>query len=111
MKINYSKNTIEIAGQEIDVFRIENDQNGNPRYVIHYLDLLTEDEVKQITEETNELLKAFPFEYFSAPYRMFKAALNKARKMGGKKYRGKWFGGGIVFQSYNLRDSLKTLFS
>ena len=86
MKLNYSKNTIKIAGQDIDAFRIENDQNGNPRYVIHYLNVPTKEGT-------------------------FDAALNKARKIGGKKYRAKWFGGGIVFQSYNLRDSLKTLFS
>lgn len=65
----------------IEVFRVENDVNGNPRYVIHFLD---------VSENYNE-------------------ALFKARKIGGKKYRAKWFGGGIVFSSYNLNEDLKII--
>ena len=65
----------------VEVFRIENDVNGNPRYVIHFLDL---------SENYNE-------------------SLFKARKIGGKKYRAKWFGGGIVFSSYNLNEDLKIM--
>ena len=65
----------------IEVFRVENDVNGNPRYVIHFLDLSTN----------------------------YNDALFKARKIGGKKYRAKWFGGGIVFSSYNLEHDLKII--
>ena len=32
----------------------------------------------------------------------FEMALKRAKEIGGKKYRGKEYGGGIVFQSYNL---------
>lgn len=53
-----------------EVCRIENDVNGNGRYVVHYL-------------------------AFGENYNM---ALNAARRYGGKKYRAKWYGGGIVFQ-------------
>ena len=32
---------------------------------------------------------------------MYRIALNKATKIGGKKYHNKQYGGGIVFQTYN----------
>lgn len=64
---------------KIECYRVNNDVNGNPRYVIHYLDL---------HNDYNEALKI-------------------SRKFGGKVYRGKDFGGGIVFQSYSLRHTLK----
>lgn len=57
-----------------DFKRVKNDYCGNPRYVLHFLSL---------GANYNEALK-----------------LSKA--FGGCKYRGKDFGGGIVFQSYNL---------
>lgn len=66
---------------DIEVFRVDNDVNGNPRYVIHY--------------------HILAFNY--------NEALIKARKIGGKKYRAKWFGGGIVFSSYNLKHDLKII--
>ena len=66
-------------GNKIECYRVNNDVNGNPRYVIHYLDL---------HDDYNEALKI-------------------SRKFGGKVYRGKDFGGGIVFQSYSLRHTLK----
>jgi hypothetical protein len=40
---------------------------------------------------------------------MYKEAVFKARKIGGKKYRGKDFGGGIVFQSYNLQSLVNNI--
>ena len=70
--------TATINGNVIDYWCINNDANGNPRYVVHYLSIaLTYD-----------------------------AAVEKARKIGGKKYNTKWFGGGIVFQSYNVDQYL-----
>lgn len=36
---NYTKNYITIAGQEIPYYKVDHDVNGNPRYVIHFLDL------------------------------------------------------------------------
>jgi hypothetical protein len=36
----------------------------------------------------------------------FNLALQKARKVGGKIYRGKDFGGGIVIQSYNILETI-----
>jgi hypothetical protein len=66
--------------------RVNNDVNGNPRYVVHYLALLTDKE------------KYGP--YLPNGYEI---ALRRSRAFGGKKYRGKGYGGGIVFQSYNTQ--------
>jgi hypothetical protein len=54
--------------------RINNDTNGNPRYVVHYL---------QVAES-------------------YERALYLARKIGGRKFHNKQYGGGIAFQSYNI---------
>lgn len=54
--------------------RINNDTNGNPRYVCHYL---------QIADT-------------------YERALFLARKIGGRKFHNKQYGGGIAFQSYNI---------
>lgn len=57
-----------------DFTRTNSDIYGNPRYIIHFLNLAnTFDEAKKI-----------------------------ANKLGGAKYRGKDYGGGLVFQSYSL---------
>ena len=56
--------------------RVNNDVNGNPRYVVHFL-----------TISNN-----------------YDDALILAKKIGGKKFHNKQFGGGIVFQSYNIKD-------
>jgi hypothetical protein len=69
--------------------RINNDINGNPRFVVHFLDLLNEGEGEGL--RTLEKLDL---------------ALKKARKVGGKMYRGRDFGGGIVFQSYNIQETI-----
>jgi hypothetical protein len=58
--------------------RINNDINGNPRYVIHFLQLSND----------------------------YTRALYLAKQLGGKKFHNKQYGGGIVFQSYNT-DILK----
>jgi hypothetical protein len=80
--------------------RVNNDINGNPRYVIHFLDLLTDKEQDEIKAN------ARPFQFIND---MYNEAINKAKTIGGKKYRGKDFGGGIVFQSYNLYDTAKDI--
>lgn len=72
--------------------RINNDVNGNPRYVIHFLELLNDEE--KITLPWN-----VKYEY----------AVKKANKIGGKKFNNKQYGGGIVFQSYNLDDTWKAI--
>lgn len=68
----------------IDFFRIDNDVNGNPRYVVHYLSIPIDEDVPALKQ--------------------YECALKKAKKIGGRKYAAKWFGGGIVFQSYSLQE-------
>ena len=69
----------------IEFTRVNNDFYGNPRYVTHFFSLLKKEE--QTLSNYN-------------------LAVKRANKLGGKKYRGSDFGGGIVFQSYNL-DGLR----
>ena len=69
----------------IEFTQVNNDFYGNPRYVAHFFSFLKEDE--QTLSNYN-------------------LAVKRANKLGGKKYRGNDFGGGIVFQSYNL-DGLR----
>ena len=73
----------------IETVKINSDSNGNPRYVVHFLDFLTEDEKQSYSIKTYQ--------------RLINLALERSRKVGGKKYRAKWYGGGIVIQSYNIR--------
>ena len=70
-----------INGKEIIVYKVNNCVNGNPRYVIHFLDINSD----------------------------YNRALEISRRIGGKKYRAKWFGGGIVISSYNIVEDLKQI--
>ncbi len=70
--------------------RINNDINGNPRYVTHFLNLINETDNNQAPDDLNRI-----------PW-LYKRAADKAKKIGGKKYRARWFGGGLVFQSYYI---------
>lgn len=74
----------------IDWTRINNDGNGNPRYVCHYNELLTD-------IEKGSVISSFEDRY--------KLALKRAHKIGGRKFHNKQYGGGIVFQSYNLHKT------
>jgi len=59
----------------VTFWNITPDMYGNPRYVFHFTSL-----DKTYTD-----------------------AIWKAKRLGARVYRGKWFGGGLVFSSYNLR--------
>jgi hypothetical protein len=58
----------------IEFTRVSNDVNGNPRYVCHFLNIAED----------------------------YQTAVKLANKIGGRKYHNKSYGGGIVFQSYNI---------
>jgi len=80
MSINSS--TVKIYnGEEIEVCRIDNDSNGNPRYVFHFLTLSDD----------------------------YGRSCWIANKFGGRKYTAKWYGGGIVLQSYNIQAELSKI--
>jgi len=65
----------------IEFTRVNNAVNGKPRYVTHFFSLLKDEE---------QTLSNYGL------------ACKRANKLGGKKYRGSDYGGGIVFQSYNI---------
>jgi predicted lactoylglutathione lyase len=83
----------------IDFTRINNDINGNPRYVCHYSEFINDND-KETARKMSQNLKPFCF-FVEHEYNI---ALNKARKIGGRKFNNKQYGGGIVFQSYNIGD-------
>ena len=67
--------------------RINNDSNGNPRHVCHFLEFIgPKDDGVPLTEK-------------------YALAIKRAKTIGGRKYHNKQYGGGIVFQEY-ASDSL-----
>ena len=66
---------------KINFTRVNNDVNGNPRYVCHYLELSND----------------------------YDRAVKLANSIGGRKFHNKQYGGGIVFQSYNNDDLQKRI--
>ena len=76
----------------IEFTRVNNDVNGNPRYVCHYLNLIKRSYQKDYRHE-NEYLNA----------------IKKANAIGGRKFHNKQYGGGIVFQSYNIEDTARRI--
>ena len=77
---------------KIEFTRVNNDTNGNPRYVCHFSNLLTEN------ESNNR-------DGWNFVNRQYSEALTRAKKIGGRKFHNKQYGGGIVFQSYNIQDT------
>ena len=74
--------------EPIDFLRIKNDVYGNPRYVCHFLNFITDND-----RECPDYARADRYQL----------ALSRARKLGGRKFHNKQYGGGIVFQSYDLK--------
>lgn len=69
----------------IEFTRINNDGNGNPRYVCHFLSFLK------------------PYEFHGQyDVSQYDVALSRSRQFGGRKFHNKQYGGGIVFQSYEI---------
>jgi hypothetical protein len=79
---------------QIKFTRINNDTNGNPRYVCHFPNLLTDIESNNYDISVSE---------------QYNIALQRAKKIGGKKFHNKQYGGGIVFQSYNISETEKDI--
>ena len=65
-----------MKSNQITWTRVNNDVNGNPRYVCHFLNLAD----------------------------TYERAIFLSHKLGGRKFHNKQYGGGIVFQSYNIED-------
>jgi hypothetical protein len=77
---------------KIDWTRVNNDINGNPRYVCHFLNFIT---------DNDDYDKTGVYIGIDNKYRL---ALERAKKVGGKKYHNKRYGGGIIIQSYNIQE-------
>lgn len=74
--------------QPSDVMRVNQDVNGNPRYVVHFTHFLTDKEMED-----------------AAGFSGYSLAVKRAHDwIGGKRYRSKSYGGGIVFSSYNVES-------
>lgn len=86
---------------KIEFTRINNDVNGNPRYVCHFLNFINDKDDEQI-----KIIASANTDKVSVSYKL---ALIRAKTIGGKKYHNKSYGGGIVFQSYNLLDTEKSI--
>lgn len=77
--------------------RVNNDTNGNPRYVFHFLNFISDTESEQAPQGMNRISY------------LYNLAIAKAKSIGGKKYNGKDFGGGIVVQSYNINKTIEDI--
>jgi hypothetical protein len=81
--------------------RVNADICGNPRYVWHFLDFLTDADRERVRNEVRHPIYALGREK--------EIAIEKARKIGGKAYHGRDFGGGIVFTTYAPDDIQKRI--
>ena len=79
---------------QLDWTRVNNDVNGNPRFVCHYLSFLTLAGIETSAASIQE---------------QYSNACKLANKIGGRKFHNKQYGGGIVFQSYSLPDTEKSI--
>ena len=70
-----------------DFTKISHNVNGNPRYACHFLHLDVHGWQSNLS--------------VSARYDI---AVQLGKALGGKKYHTKGYGGGIVFQCFNLHD-------
>ena len=79
----------------VEVHRVNSDRYGNPRYVVHYAEMLPD-------APYNQKLRGDVM-YFrvrqEAEFEIVRRALF------GRRFRAKWMGGGIVFSTYENLDS------
>lgn len=83
-------NSEQIMG--IEFFRTNSDIYGNPRYIVHFLEFLTEKEREGLTIE-----------------QQYNLAHKRAKTIGFRKYRGRDFGGGFVCKSYSLHHTAELI--
>lgn len=80
-----------------DFTRITNDVNGNPRYVCHFLHLISDKDEAEAPNGLNRI------------GHLYNVAVKKANTIGGRRYNSKSYVGGIVFQSYNVYSLVKSI--
>ena len=69
------------------LYRAKNDVNGNPRHVVHFTDL-EPPETRDARRDAMGILERY------------EAVLKHARKLGGRRFHNKQYGGGVIFQAY-----------
>ena len=72
---------------EYEITRVKNDINGNSRRVVHFLAFITEKDRTDAPDTIGRISW------------LYGRDLAKARKLGGRKFHNRQFGGGIVFQA------------
>ena len=85
--------------KEVSFYRMNNDTYGNPRYVCHFLELITDQDIDRQRENKESFIVNS----------MYELALSRVKKIGGTKFHNKQFAGGIIFQSYNLNDEVESI--
>jgi hypothetical protein len=93
---------------KIEFTRVNNDVNGNPRYVCHFMNMLNANE-RGYTYEGEQFNPDKPILNNITISEKYDIAVKKDNKIGGRKYHNKKYGGGIVFQSYNIEDTEKDI--
>ena len=88
--------TFTIDGTDITVYRTTSDYYGNPRFIVHYLSFTNLDPDPECMASGIDEIVSMQNRYID----------NVRHAVGGKRYRGRDFGGGIVFSSYNVRETL-----
>lgn len=92
----------------INFTRIKNDTNGNPRYVCHFLTFIKSGEFDNLGTVNKDGSAFTSDEVIRYVHGMdlityqYQKALERSRQFGGRKFHNKQYGGGIVFQSYNI---------
>jgi hypothetical protein len=95
----------------MELTRINNDVNGNPRYVVHFLELLSKEEQNpELGTKSMNTAQVIRYLYNQSETEyLYEKALKRAKSIGGRKFHNKQYGGGIVFQSYNTDQLLKDI--
>jgi hypothetical protein len=101
---------------KIEFTRVNNDVNGNPRYVCHFLDVVKLPEHNAWASRdadgniimNNEQVSQYLYGMSVIDY-CYQKAVKMANTIGGRKFHNKQYGGGIVFQSYNIADTEKSI--
>lgn len=86
--------TQTLFNEEIKLERANNDANGNPRYILHFTAVS-----RKLKGELGDAIKDRDMYLLSV----------QAAGRGFNKYRAKSYGGGIIFQSYNIAKDLEYL--
>ena len=69
------------------LYRAKNDVNGNPRHVVHFTDL-EPPTARDALRERMDILQRY------------ERVLKLARKLGGRRFHNRQYGGGVIFQAY-----------